>query len=97
MRKVIESLVFLLLERDLMTLEEDANVGELIDEIVTNYTTLLSAEERKFSFGESSLFLINSRESKLIDAELKQNEVQNQYYTAKAKLFKSLAINPEAL
>ena len=36
MRKVIESLVFLLLERDLMTLEEGANVGELIDEIVTS-------------------------------------------------------------
>ena len=35
MRKVIESLVFLLLERDLMTLEKGANVGELIDEIVT--------------------------------------------------------------
>ena len=71
--------------------------NRLIDNIVRDYNTLLAAEERKFSFGESSLFLINSRESKLIDAELKQNEVQNKFFTAKAKLFKSLAINPENL
>jgi len=71
--------------------------NELIDNIVTDYNTLLSAEERKFSFGESSLFLINSRESKLIDAELKQNEVQNKFFKTKANLFKSLAVNPQNL
>ena len=69
----------------------------LINEIVDNYTALVAAEERKFSFGESSLFLINSRESKLIDSELKQNEVRNKFFTAKAKLFNSLAINPQDL
>ena len=69
----------------------------LIGQIVNNYSQLLSAEERKFSFGESSLFLINSRESKLIDAQLKKIEVQNKFLGAKANLFKSLAINPEAL
>ncbi|MBS9462406.1 TolC family protein [Flagellimonas sp. 389] len=71
--------------------------NQLIANIVRDYGTLLSAEERKFSFGESSLFLINSRESKLIDAALKQNEVQNKFFYTKAKLFKSLAINPETL
>ena len=71
--------------------------NDLIFNIVRDYQTLLSAEERKFSFGESSLFLINSRESKLIDSELKQNEVQKKYLSAKAKLFQSLAINPENL
>ena len=69
----------------------------LINEIVGNYTLLLNAEERKFSFGESSLFLINSRESKLIDAELKKIEVRNKYYTANAKLFKSPAVTPQNL
>ena len=69
----------------------------LIDEIVSDYNTLLVAEERKFSFGESSLFLINSRESKLIDAELKKIAVQNKFYTTKAKLFQSLAVNPKNL
>jgi outer membrane protein TolC len=69
----------------------------LIEEIVANYEALLSAEERKFSFGESSLFLINSRESKLIDAVLKRNLVENKFFAAKAKLFNSLAVNPEEL
>ncbi|TAI47926.1 TolC family protein [Flagellimonas allohymeniacidonis] len=68
--------------------------NQLIGNIVRDYSTLLSAEERKFSFGESSLFLINSRESSLIDAFLKQNEVQNKFFYTKAMLFKSLAINP---
>lgn len=68
--------------------------NQLISDIVRDYGTLLAAEERKFSFGESSLFLINSRESKLIDANLKSNEVQNKFFYTKAMLFKSLAINP---
>lgn len=67
----------------------------LLENIVFDYNTLLAAEERKFSFGESSLFLINNRETKLIDAELKQIELQNKFYASKAKLFKSLAINPQ--
>ncbi|MCO5724544.1 TolC family protein [Robiginitalea marina] len=69
--------------------------NELIGSIVIDYDRLLSAEERKFSFGESSLFLINSRERALIDARLKANEVQNKYLMAKAKLFQALAINPD--
>ena len=68
--------------------------NQLIANIVKDYNTLLSAEERKFSFGESSLFLINSRESKLIDTQIKQNEVQNKFFKTKANLFKSLAVNP---
>lgn len=71
--------------------------NRLVYEIVGNYRALLEGEERKFSFGESSLFLINSRESTLIDARLKQNELQNKFFKAKAKLFQSLAINPEGI
>ncbi|WP_318343624.1 TolC family protein [Flagellimonas baculiformis] len=71
--------------------------NQLIQDIVKDYATLLTAEERKFSFGESSLFLINSREGKLIDAYLKQNEMENKFFHAKAMLFKSLAINPKTL
>lgn len=78
-------------------LESFQTQNTLVDEIVMNYKTLVAAEERKFSFGESSLFLINSRENKLIDAELKQITVQNKFYTAKAKLFNSLALNPKNL
>ncbi|MEW7292391.1 TolC family protein [Aquimarina sp. 2304DJ70-9] len=78
-------------------LESFINQNELISNIVSDYSTLLTAEERKFSFGESSLFLINSRERSLIDAKLKEIEVQNKFFEAKAKLFNSLAVNPESL
>lgn len=71
--------------------------NQLITDMVQDYTTMVQAENRKFGVGESSLFLVNSRESKLIDAYLKQNEIENKYFHTKAKLFKGLAINPEGL
>ncbi|MCB0383299.1 MAG: TolC family protein [Psychroserpens sp.] len=72
-------------------LESFETQNNLIDEIVEDYKTMLNAEERKFSFGESSIFLINSREKSLIDSQLKAIELQNKYLKAKAKLFNSLA------
>ena len=78
-------------------LESFETQNRLIDEIVADYSTLLSAEERKFNFGESSLFLINSRERNLIDAQLKAIELQNKFLKAKAKLFNSLARDLENL
>ncbi len=75
-------------------LESFEKQNELIATIVRDYNTLLTAEERKFSFGESSLFLINSRERSLIDARLKEIEVENKFFATKAKLFNSLAVNP---
>ena len=69
----------------------------LVKEVVINYETMLNAEERMYSVGESSVFLINSREIKLIEAQLKAIEITNKLYSAKAKLFKVLAINPENL
>ncbi|MCC1484723.1 TolC family protein [Winogradskyella immobilis] len=67
----------------------------VMSQMITDYTQMLRAEERKFQLGESSLFLVNSRESKLIDGQLKAIELQKKYYTTKAKLFNSLAVNPE--
>ena len=78
-------------------LESFNRQNELISTIVQDNRTLLNAEERKFSFGESSLFLINTRELNLINAELKSIEVQNKFYETKAKLFNSLATNPTNL
>lgn len=69
--------------------------NELVEQMVTDYSRMLEAEERKFVLGESSLFLVNSRESKLIDGQLKAIEVQYKFYSTKAKLFNSLAVNPE--
>ncbi len=59
-------------------------------DIVINYERLLQAEERKFSFGESSVFLINSRENKLIDSKLKQISAVGKLLKAKSKLFNVL-------
>ncbi|BAV08926.1 Outer membrane protein TolC [Filimonas lacunae] len=44
-----------------------------------NYQALLKNEELKFSQGESSLFVINSRESKLIELLQKQTELRVKY------------------
>lgn len=66
----------------------------LIAGMVSDYARMLQAEERKFSFGESSLFLVNSRERSLIDTRLKANAVQNKYLQTQAKLFQVLGINP---
>ncbi|RZK39461.1 MAG: TolC family protein [Pedobacter sp.] len=43
---------------------------------IDNYERLVKAEEAKYSNGESSLFLINSRENKLIDAQEKILELR---------------------
>ncbi len=61
-------------------------------EIVDDYSVLLKAEERKFFLGESSLFLVNSREAKLIESKLKAIDLENDYFKAKANLFKAAVI-----
>jgi outer membrane protein TolC len=65
--------------------------NEFTKVIVDDYGIMLQAEERKFFLGESSLFLVNSRESKLIDAKLKAIELENDYFNTKANLFNVLS------
>lgn len=48
----------------------------LAENMLTNYQTLLDAELRKFEIGESSVFLLNSREQKLIEARMKRIKLQ---------------------
>ncbi|MCW1953093.1 MAG: TolC family protein [Flavobacteriia bacterium] len=60
--------------------------------MVVNYRTLLSGEQQKFNEGESSLFVVISREQKLIEAILKRNSVENKFYKAKIGLYKALAL-----
>ena len=61
--------------------------------IVADYSVLLKAEERKFFLGESSLFRVNARESKLIDSKLKAINLENAFFTSKANLFKVAVIS----
>jgi len=67
---------------------------QLIDNLVVDYNTMLSSEERLFTFGESSIFLINTRENNLVSAQLSKLLIENRYFDSNAKLFKIMA-NPE--
>ncbi|MFD2904831.1 TolC family protein [Sphingobacterium anhuiense] len=51
-----------------------------------NYKRLLMAEQSKYANGESSLFLINSRENKLIDAQEKILELRLKFLKSYNKL-----------
>jgi len=53
---------------------------------LTNYQRLLQAEEIRYSNGESSLFLINSRENKMIDAQEKFILLNNKFLKSYNKL-----------
>ncbi len=67
---------------------------EMLEVIVSDYGLLLNAEDRKFGIGESSIFLVNSRETKLIEAKIKLVELNNTIANTKANYFKILAGNP---
>jgi outer membrane protein TolC len=64
------------------------SLAQLIEtrSMVTNHRSLLAAENNKFRNGESSLFLVNSRELKYIDAQIKQFELESKLNSVRAKL-----------
>jgi outer membrane protein TolC len=64
---------------------------KLISDLVKDYNIMLTSEERLFSFGESSLFLINSRENSLVSSQLSALNMENRYFISNAELFKIMA------
>lgn len=54
---------------------------------ILNQEVLLNGESSKFDLGESTLFLINSRESKLIDMKIKREEMISGYQKTLAELY----------
>jgi len=60
--------------------------------LVTNYNKLLIGEQQKFNAGESSLFVVISREQKLIESKIKLNTTFNKYLTNKAVLFNAMGL-----
>ncbi len=58
----------------------------LYEQSVRDYQTLLDAENVRFSMGESSVFLLNTRETKLIEAKQKMVSLQMKYYRTRAEL-----------
>lgn len=59
--------------------------------LVRDFSTLLSAEDRLFNMGESSLFLINSRENTLVSSQLNAIALENRFFHAILGLFKARA------
>ena len=62
------------------------------ERMIANYIILLEGERTKFNNGESSIFLINSRENKRIAAEIKLIELQAEYGKTLGKLWWSAGI-----
>ena len=52
----------------------------LIQQNVIGYGRLLEAEQEKFNFGESSVFLLNKRQEKYINGQLKLVKAHTDYY-----------------
>jgi outer membrane protein TolC len=65
---------------ELITLKEQVL---LYESMLNNYAMLLRAEEGKFLAGESSLFIVNNRENRLL-------EINQKLLTLKGKFFKAL-------
>lgn len=59
-------------------------------DLVIDNNVMLTSEERLFSFGESSLFLINARENNLVTAQLSKIAIENRFYISNADLYKTL-------
>lgn len=54
---------------------------------ITNQRILLRAELAKFELGESTIFLINARETKLIELRIKQESLRSSYEKSRAELY----------
>lgn len=54
--------------------------------ITSNYRDLLDAENEKLRFGESSVFLINTREQRWLDAQIKYLKLLSEYRKTEAGL-----------
>ncbi len=67
---------------------------EIAKSISDDNNKMLKSEEKLFLFGESSLFIINTRENNLVTAKLSQIALENRYFVSNSELFKIMA-NPD--
>ena len=74
--------------QEVASLETQAQLNQAI---ASDYKTLLNAEQTKWSYGESSLFLVNTRENNYIDAQIKWLSLGATLWESKAKTIKDLA------
>ena len=62
----------------------------MANKLVYDYEVLNKAEQVKFMEGESSLFLVNNRESNYIESILKQLKTNVSWLVAQADLYYNL-------
>lgn len=87
------------LEQDIQTLQIENKIKSYYNETVTlgqqiglyenalsNYSKLLQGEKLRFEVGESTLFLLNSRENKVLEARQKLLELQAKWHKSYAGL-----------
>ena len=77
-------------QEEITSLEIQQNFN---DALLNDYKILLNAEERLFEMGESSLFVINSRENSLVSSQINDIVLENSYFIALLSLYKTFA-NP---
>jgi outer membrane protein TolC len=70
----------------LQLLETTADQLITQQDMVANYEALLDAENEKFRIGESSIFLLNNREQKLIESQMKNIKLQVSFEKLQWKL-----------
>jgi outer membrane protein TolC len=68
------------------------NQISLQEQMYLNYLRLQRAEEIRFANGESSLFLINTRENKAIESLQKLVELRSKYFEIRAKLQNAVGV-----
>jgi outer membrane protein TolC len=68
---------------DLTGLQKQINIYE---KAFINYQTLLRGEDTRFRAGESTLFLLNSRENKVLEAQQKLTELKAKFYKTEVAL-----------
>jgi len=61
---------------------------DILLDLVNDYEQLVKSEVRKFSLGEGTLFLVNYREVKLIENQLKKIETEYQLFSSKSDLMR---------
>lgn len=62
------------------------NQIEVARQNIENYKRLFKGEEIKFNIGESNLFILNIRENKMLDFQLKIIDLQTKYLIATVNL-----------
>ncbi|RVU89867.1 TolC family protein [Flavobacterium columnare] len=74
------------LNQERISLEKQLQINK---KLVSDFEKMLSAEERLFTIGESSLFLINTRENALVSSKLSDIALENRFYNLLISVYKS--------